>query len=289
MSVLRSFLFTPANHARRVEKVFTIGADAAILDLEDAVAIDEKSGARGKAVEALQRPRNCKAYVRVNAIDTEFCFDDLLTIVGPGLDGIILPKVESAHGMLTADWMVAQLERRAGLEVGAIDIIPIIETGVGLMAAEEIARAGSRIRRLSFGAGDFTFDMNIAWTSDESELGYARSRLVAVSRAAGLEAPLDTVWFDLQDEDGLRASAEKVVKMGFQGKLCIHPSQIPVVNRAFTPSDEAVDFARKVVAAFEAAEADGSAALQVDGKFIDYPIVYRAQRVLETVGRIGQG
>jgi citrate lyase subunit beta / citryl-CoA lyase len=289
MSVLRSFLFTPANHARRVEKVFTIGADAAILDLEDAVAIDEKPGARGKAVEALQRPRACKAYVRVNALDTEFCFDDLLTIVGPGLDGIILPKVESAHGMLTADWMVAQLERRAGLEVGAIDIIPIIETGVGLMAAEEIARAGSRIRRLSFGAGDFTFDMNIAWTSDESELGYARSRLVAVSRAAGLEAPLDTVWFDLQDEDGLRASAEKVVKMGFQGKLCIHPSQIPVVNRAFTPSDEAVDFARKVVAAFEAAEADGSAALQVDGKFIDYPIVYRAQRVLETVGRIGQG
>lgn len=289
MSVLRSFLFTPANHARRVEKVFTIGADAAILDLEDAVAIDEKPGARGKAVEALQRPRACKAYVRVNALDTEFCFDDLLTIVGPGLDGIILPKVESAHGMLTADWMVAQLERRAGLEVGAIDIIPIIETGVGLMAAEEIARAGSRIRRLSFGAGDFTFDMNIAWTSDESELGYARSRLVAVSRAAGLEAPLDTVWFDLQDEDGLRASAEKVVKMGFQGKLCIHPSQIPVVNRAFTPSDEAVDFARKVVAAFEAAEAHGSAALQVDGKFIDYPIVYRAQRVLETVGRIGQG
>lgn len=289
MSVLRSFLFTPANHARRVEKVFTIGADAAILDLEDAVAIDEKPGARGKAVEAPQRPRACKAYVRVNALDTEFCFDDLLTIVGPGLDGIILPKVESAHGMLTADWMVAQLERRAGLEVGAIDIIPIIETGVGLMAAEEIARAGSRIRRLSFGAGDFTFDMNIAWTSDESELGYARSRLVAVSRAAGLEAPLDTVWFDLQDEDGLRASAEKVVKMGFQGKLCIHPSQIPVVNRAFTPSDEAVDFARKVVAAFEAAEAHGSAALQVDGKFIDYPIVYRAQRVLETVGRIGQG
>jgi citrate lyase subunit beta/citryl-CoA lyase len=289
MSVLRSFLFTPANHARRVEKVFTIGADAAILDLEDAVAIDEKPGARGKAVEALQRPRACKAYVRVNALDTEFCFDDLLTIVGPGLDGIILPKVESAHGMLTADWMVAQLERRAGLEVGAIDIIPIIETGVGLMAAEEIARAGSRIRRLSFGAGDFTFDMNIAWTSDESELAYARSRLVAVSRAAGLEAPLDTVWFDLQDEDGLRASAEKVVKMGFQGKLCIHPSQIPVVNRAFTPSDEAVDFARKVVAAFEAAEADGSAALQVDGKFIDYPIVYRAQRVLETVDRIGRG
>lgn len=184
------------------------------------------------------------------------------------------------------DWLLRQLELKAGLPEGQIDLIPIIETAAGLMASEEIARAGSRVRRLAFGAGDFTFDVNITWTADEKELEYARSRLVTISRAAGLEAPIDTVWFNLQDPEGLSASAEKVMKMGFQGKLCIHPSQVQPVNAVFTPSEEAVAFARKVVAAFEAAEAAGSAALQVDGKFIDYPIVYRAQRVLQTIGSV---
>lgn len=283
---LRSFLFTPGNHQRRVEKVFSIGADAAILDLEDAVAIAEKPAARGMIGEALGRPRSCLAYVRVNALDTPFCYDDLVAVVMPGLDGIVIPKVESAAGLLTVDWLLRQLERNAGLPEGGIDLIPIIETAAGLMAAEEIARAGSRVRRLAFGAGDFTFDLNITWTANEEELSYSRSRLVTISRAAGLEAPLDSVWTDLQNIDGLRASADTVLKMGYQGKLCIHPTQIPVVNEVFTPSDEAVAFARKVVEAFEHAEAAGSAALQVDGKFIDYPIVYRAQRVLKTIETI---
>lgn len=283
---LRSFLFTPGNHPRRVEKVFSIGADAAILDLEDAVAFAEKPAARGMIVEALARPRSCLAYVRVNALDTPLCYDDLAAVVGPGLDGIVLPKVESATGLLTVDWLLRQLERNAGLTEGGIDLIPIIETAAGLMAAEEIARAGSRVRRLAFGAGDFTFDLNITWTVNEQELAYSRSRLVAISRAAGLEAPIDSVWVDLQDLSGLQNSAETVLKMGFQGKLCIHPTQVPVVNDVFTPSAEAVAFAQKVVDAFANAEASGSAALQVDGKFIDYPIVYRAQRVLQTMATI---
>jgi citrate lyase subunit beta / citryl-CoA lyase len=283
---LRSFLFTPGNHQRRVEKVFSVGADAAILDLEDAVAVAEKPAARGMIAEALGRPRSCLAYVRVNALDTPFCYDDLVAVVMPGLDGIVIPKVESAAGILTVDWLLRQLERNAGLPEGGIDLIPIIETASGLMAAEEIVRAGSRARRLAFGAGDFTFDLNITWTASEQELAYSRSRLVAISRAAGLEAPLDSVWTDLHDLPGLRASADTVLKMGYQGKLCIHPTQIPVVNEVFTPSDEAVAFARKVVEAFEQAEAAGSAALQVDGKFIDYPIVFRAQRVLQTIDTI---
>ena len=281
MAIFRSFLFAPGNHARRVEKVFTIGADGVILDLEDAVAIAEKPATRQLIVAALQRPRNCLGYVRVNAIDTPFCYGDLVEVIGPGLDGIILPKVESASGLLAIDWLVEQLERERGLPRRSIDIIPIIETAKGIANLAQIMGAGSRVRRCSFGAGDFTFDANVIWTRDEAELAHARAQMVIQSRANGLEAPLDSVWVDLQDAEGLEASAQAVKRMGFQGKTCIHPSQIPVVNAVFSPTEAELAFARKVVDAFEAAEAAGSAAFQIDGKFVDYPIVYRAQRIVK--------
>ncbi|BBK43667.1 citrate lyase [Allostella vacuolata] len=281
MAIFRSFLFAPGNHARRVEKVFTIGADGVILDLEDAVAVAEKPATRQLIVAALQRPRNCLGYVRVNAIDTPFCYGDLVEVIGPGLDGIILPKVESASGLLAIDWLVEQLERERGLPRRSIDIIPIIETARGIANLAQIMGAGSRVRRCSFGAGDFTFDANVTWTRDEAEMAHARAQMVIQSRANGLEAPLDSVWVDLQDAEGLEASARAVKRMGFQGKTCIHPSQIPVVNAVFSPTEAELAFARKVVDAFEAAEAAGSAAFQIDGKFVDYPIVYRAQRIVK--------
>ena len=139
---------------------------------------------------------------------------------------------------------------------------------------------------MAFGAGDFTLDVNILWSRGEAELAYARARIVTASRAAGVEAPLDTVWVDLQDEAGLEASARAALAYGYQGKMCIHPNQVGVVNRVFTPSDAEIAFAERVVAAFEKAEAEGVASIQLDGKFIDYPIVYRAQRVLRTVAAI---
>lgn len=280
MALLRTFLFAPGNHARRVEKVFTCGADGVILDLEDAVATAEKAATRPLIVAALQRPRRCLGYVRVNAMETPFCYGDLVGVVGPGLDGIIVPKVETASGILAMDWLIEQLERERGLARRSIDIIPIIETARGIANLGEILGAGSRVRRCSFGAGDFTFDANVTWTRDEAELSAARAQMVIQSRAAGLEAPLDSVWVDLQDSEGLEASARAVKRMGFQGKTCIHPGQIPVVNAVFSPTDAEVAFARKVVAAFEAAEAEGLAAFQIDGKFVDYPIVYRAQRIV---------
>src|ERR1051325_8549750 len=129
---LRSFLFAPGNHARRVEKALTLDADAVILDLEDAVAIAEKPAAREAVAAAFARPRRGLLYVRVNAVDSEFCYGDLVAIVRPGLDGIILPKVESAAGLATIDWLLRQLERERGLPPGGIDLIPIIETGAGL-------------------------------------------------------------------------------------------------------------------------------------------------------------
>jgi len=206
--------------------------------------------------------------------------------VSAGVDGIILPKVESAAALATVDWLLAQLEREHRLPPRGIDLIPIIETARGLAGIEPILAAETRVKRVAFGAGDFTLDVNMQWSRSEAELAYARARIVTASRAAGIQAPLDTVWVDLQDEAGLDASARAALAYGYQGKMCIHPNQIGVVNRVFTPSDVEIAFAERVAAAFEKAEAEGVASIQLDGKFIDYPIVYRAQRVLRTVAAI---
>ena len=228
---LRSFLFAPGNHKRRVEKALTLDADAVILDLEDAVAIAEKPATRNAVVAAYGEKRTGLLYVRVNAADTEFCYGDFTAIVRAGLDGIILPKVESAATLQTIDWLLSNLERQRGLPQGGIDLIPIIETAKGLRDIDAILGAGTRVKHCAFGAGDFTLDVNMIWSRAESELAYARARVVTASRAAGIEAPLDTVWVDLQDEEGLEASTRTALALGFQGKMCIHPNQIPMVNR----------------------------------------------------------
>lgn len=280
MRPLRSLLFAPANHARRSEKALSLDADAVILDLEDACPVAEKIATRQLAAAAMTRPRTGIGYVRVNPLSTEFGYGDIVAVVGPGIDGIVLPKVESAQELATADWLIAQIERDKGLPVGAIDLLPILETGRGVAAVNAIASAGTRTKRLAFGAGDFTLDMDLKWSREESELMHYRSSLVLASRANGLEAPLDTVWVNLPDKEGLAASAERVRGMGFQGKLCIHPDQVAIVNAAFSPSPEQVAWAQRVVDAFKAAEAVQSAAVQLDGQFIDYPIVQRARQVV---------
>ncbi len=288
MPAYRSFLFAPGNHARKVEKVFGCGADHVILDLEDAVAKAEKVATRAMVVDALKRPRSGGGYVRVNAYSTEFCYGDAAAVVGPWLDGIILPMVESREQIIAFDWLVGGLERERGMQVGGIDIIPIIETGKGLANARDIAGAGTRVKRLAFGAGDYTLDMNIEWSLGESELEHVRAEVVLASRAAGIEAPLDTVWVHIKDMDNLAKSATRAKQLGFQGKMCIYPPQVAVVNQAFTPSDEEIAFAKRVVAAFEKAEREGSSSIQLDGYFIDYPIVYKAQKTLDMVRAIEQ-
>jgi citrate lyase subunit beta/citryl-CoA lyase len=284
MSALRSFLFAPGNHARRVEKALTLPADAVILDLEDAVAIAEKPAARPFVVDTFSRPRHGKLYVRINALTTDWCFGDLSAIVQPGLDGIILPKVEDAGQLKTADWLIGSLERERGLPQGGIDLIPIIETALGVRNLDPIAGAGTRVRHLAFGAGDYTLDMGMVWSRDEVELLPARVAVVTASRAAGIEPPLDTVWADLRDADGFVQSAKRAAALGFQGKMCIHPDQVAATNAAFSPDDATLAKARLVVAAFEQAERQGLASIQLDGQFIDYPIVQRARRVLAQGG-----
>lgn len=280
MPVYRSFLFAPGNHARRVEKCLTLGADAVILDLEDAVANAEKAATRATVVEALQRPRRCQGYVRVNSLGTEWSHGDFVAVAAAGVDGIVLPKVESASDLETAEWLLKSLERERGLPDGGIDLIPIIETAAGYSNIGSILRAARRARRVAFGAGDFTLDVGITWSAEEAELLPYRTAFVVESRAAGLEPPLDTVWVTLNDAEGFRRSVQRAKDLGFQGKLCIHPDQVPVVNERFRPNEQELAHARKVVDAFGQAERDGLAAIQVDGQFVDYPIVYRAQRLI---------
>lgn len=280
MPIYRSFLFAPGNHARRVEKCLTLGADAVILDLEDAVANAEKQATRSVVVEALSRPRRCKGYVRVNSLSTQWSHGDIVAVVAAGVDGIVLPKVESASDLLTAEWLLKSLERERGLPEGGIDLIPIVETGLGFSNIALIARSGTRVRRMAFGAGDFTLDVGITWTPEEAELLPYRTAFVVESRAAGLEPPIDTVWVALNNTEGFRRSVQQAKDLGFQGKLCIHPDQVPVVNDVFRPSERELTHAKRVLEAFAEAELRGLAAIQVDGQFVDYPIVYLAQRII---------
>jgi citrate lyase subunit beta/citryl-CoA lyase len=277
---MRSLLFAPGNHARRVEKALGLPADGVILDLEDAVAVSEKVATRPVVVAAFGAPRVGKLYVRVNALTTDWCHGDLVAVVRKGLDGIILPKVEHGHELRTADWLIGNLERERGLPVGGIDLIPIIETALGVSNLSRICRSGTRVKCLAFGAGDFTLDMGMVWTRSEAELLPHRAACVMESRAAGLEPPMDTVWADLRDAEGFIASAKHAAALGFQGKMCIHPDQVLATNAAFSPDEATVARAKLVVAAFDEAEAKGLASIQLDGQFIDYPIVQRARRVL---------
>ncbi|MDG2242828.1 MAG: CoA ester lyase [Rhodospirillaceae bacterium] len=279
----RTYLFTPGNHARRVEKALQLNADVVILDLEDAVAVAEKVATRTIIKETLALPKRCAVYVRVNSYDTEFCYGDLSGVFGKNLDGIVLPKLESVTDLKSVDSIITDLEHEHGLEPGSVDLMPIIETAKGAAAVRDIAQADSRVKRLSLGGGDYTRDLGIEWTHDELALLPVRSEMVLASRLGELEPPIDTVFLHIKEHDAYRESCIRAHGLGFQGKLCIHPDQVDPTNDVFTPTDEVVTWSRKIVAEFEKAEKDGVASIQVDGYFVDYPIVEKAQRALNII------
>ena len=277
----RSYLFAPGNHERRVEKALGLGADVVILDLEDAVAISEKKSTRELINKTLEQPRNCAVFVRVNAYDTEFCYGDICSIVSENLDGIVLPKLESLEDLRSIDWLLGNLEQERGLLNGSIDLMPIIETAVGLVNIREIARADTRVKRLAFGGGDYTRDLGMEWTLEEDELLPVRSEMVLASRFGKLEPPVDTVFIHIKEHGAFRSSCSNILGLGFQGKMCIHPDQVPVTNETFTPDAEEVKWSQRVINEFAKAEKAGIASIQIDGYFVDYPIVEKAQRTVD--------
>src|SRR5882672_4045544 len=289
MALNRSFLFAPGNVARRVEKALTLEADGVIVDLEDSVAASDKAATRKPAAQALSQPRRGRGYVRVNAASTPFCYGDLVDTIHKGVDGVVLPKVESAGELHAIDWLLCNLERERGLAEGSIDLMPQIETAAGVQRIERIVQAKNlraykgpwRVKRVSFGAGDYANDVGLSPTLDEPELAEARARIVMISRAGGLENPIDSPWFHLKESDAFRRALERSRRGGFQGRFCIHPDQLDPVNAAYLPTPEELAQAARIVAAFKEAEAKGAAAIQVEGQMIDYPIVYRAQSLLD--------
>ena len=291
MSLNRSFLFAPGNVARRVEKALTLESDAVIVDLEDSVAVSDKPATRKLAAEALARPRRGRGYVRVNAPSSEFCYADLVETLHKGVDGVVLPKVESAADLHAIDWLMANLERSRGIPVGSIDLMPQIETAAGVQRIDRVFQARSlrpypgpwRVKRAAFGAADYAHELGLSPTLEEAELADARARVVLSSRAAGMENPIDSPWFHFKEAEAFKRALERSRRGGFQGRLCVHPDQIAAVNAAYLPTDEEVARAERIVAAFREAEAKGAAAIQVDGQMIDYPVAHRAQALLDAI------
>ncbi len=290
MKPLRTLLFAPGNRPDRAEKALGLGADGVVIDLEDAVPIAEKESSRSLVREVLDKHPGKRMYVRINALSTPYARDDVSAIGSKNLKGIMLPKVETPEDIYEIDKLLTEMEKNSGVLVGSMEIISICETARGLeeiyptLSAKPETRRGSVV---AFGAADYTLDLGIALTRECRELEYARIRLPIASRAAGIAPPLDTPWMvDLKDMEGLVADAKKAKAYGFQGKIVIHPNQIQPCNEIFTPTEKEIQQARRVVEAFEAAERDGKAAIQLDGKFIDYPVVEKSRRIIELIKTI---
>ena len=276
----RSYLCVPATSGRKVDKAYGSAADALILDLEDAVALTEKAAAREALATLVPQAPARPTWIRVNATGTPFCFDDLRAACRPGVAGILLPKVESAEQVRMVDWVMGNLERAQGLPERGIALAGIVETALGLQHVDAIAAAAPRLRRLMFGAVDLAADLGIDIADDAGATSQARFAIAVASRAAGLEPPVDTAYTDIPNVEGLRATTSRALALGYTGKACIHPAQIEVVNAVFTPAPAQVDWARRVVETFEAAERQGLAAVTLDGQMLDYPVVEKARRLL---------
>jgi len=280
MRPYRSMLFVPANDPKKVAKALASAADCVILDLEDAVALSAKQAARSAVREILRDRGEREVYVRVNSFDTPFLYEDLTAVVPACPTGIMLPKAESVDQLKCVDWLIGQLERQVDMVRGVIGLVTLVETACGIERAAEISGGSERIKCLAFGAVDYTLDIGTKLSADGLELLHARSRVVVASRLGGREKPIDTVYPNFRDMAGLRVESELAKGLGYQGKMIIHPDQIDIVHQVFSPSAEELAYAARVVAAFEEAEKNGLAAIHLDGKMIDYPVMLRARQLL---------
>ena len=282
----RSYLFAPGHDRKLLAKVFDAGADAVVLDLEDAVPRGEKEAARRRTARALrQRPPAQasppeQAWVRINALGGPFWREDVAAVVCGALAGLRVPKAEDPELLRLLDRKLLQAESAAGLEEGRVPIVATLESARGVLAAETLAQA-PRVVGFAFGSADFVADLGAAPEHAPATL-YARSRTVVVSRALGLRAPIAGAYTRLNDPEGLRVSTREARNLGFFGRSCIHPKQLPTVHRIFDPSPEEVAWARQTLRAFETAEAQGAGVtVAQDGAFVDAAVVRRARIFLE--------
>ncbi len=281
MDLARSLMFVPGHREKMVDKAVGLRAlDLAMFDIEDGVPPAEKDAARSLLAATLPRAQAARPrrFVRVNAVTSDRFARDVAAVVVPGIEGLALPKVESADEIREAERDVSRRESETG--AGRMTFIVAIESAIGLLRAYEIAAASPRVMGLMFGAEDFANDLGLPTDRRGAarELAQARAQIVFAATAARVQA-YDGVWPEIADLDGLRRDSVQAREIGFTGKTLIHPGQVATINEVFTPSEADVDLARRVVAAFEEAERRGDGAIAFGGQLIDRPIVERARRV----------
>ena len=281
MDPVRSMLFTPGNRLDMLGKAVHSGTDAVIVDLEDSVSVDNKPEARANLDQLPESP--VPYYVRTNAVETGLLWDDIVAAGGSPAVGVIIPKAEDPKVISQVDGALTALEMTNGKAPGSITIIPLIESAIGVRLTYEMALASERVECVMFGGGeqgDLVADLGVEWTPEGTGLMQARAQVLLSSRAAGVPYPMEAVFMDFRNPDGLRVECELARTLGYVGKVAIHPSQVEVINDVFTPSSEVVEYQRKVLAAFEEAEAEGKASIAVDGKMVDYAVARVARAIL---------
>lgn len=277
----RSMLFVPGNNPGMVRDAHIYGSDSIMFDLEDSVAVTEKDAARFLVYNALTHLKygSKELVVRINDLSSGLGVADLEAIVRARPDVIRLPKTECARDVIDCEREIERIERAAGIPVGRTGMMAAIESARGVLNAYEIATASKRLIGIALGAEDYVTDLKTT-RSDGTELFFARNMILNAARAAGIDA-LDTVYSDVNNEEGFIAEATLIKKLGFNGKSVINPRQIPPLHRVFLPSEKELNKARAIMEAIEEANARGSGVASLNGKMIDKPVVLRAQYLLE--------
>lgn len=288
---IRSALFVPGNRPDRIDKAMASRADAVIIDLEDGVPLSEKAVARTIAVVKSHAARKGMVLIRVNGMNTAYFEEDLVAVMGSGAGGLMVPKVEDQASLQRLHDLMSAREARNKME--PMPVLALIESAKAVANTYRIAQASveqPRSFRLVFGAADYTFDLGVDMTRDGHELAYPRARLAVACRASGLLPPLDSPFMlDLKDLQALEEDSLRAKKLGFGGKLCIHPNQVDIVNRTFSPGPEEIRHAEAVISAFEEARGRGEGAIQLEGKLIDKPVVERARQILQVARMVMRG
>ena len=287
---LRSYLFAPADNQRILDKVFTAGADAVVVDLEDAVAPAAKMAARETLRSNLERlsPSGLPPiWVRINPVGSGMWRDDLAAVVGPWLSGVRIPKAQDPEAIERVAELISLREASAKMAPGSVSLTLTIETALGVERCGELARC-ERVTHLCFGNIDFLADIGARDAENGVAALYAHSRVVLASRVAGIRPPIAPVLTRLDNEDTLRSTTERFKNLGFFGRSCIHPKQLPVIHEAFTPNPEEVTEAREIIATYETGLENASGSeVTAGGQFVDIAVVKRARAVVELVETLG--